>query len=41
MEGDVDEFPKGTVFFVKGERREASKLRLAAAKLFLSPAPDV
>ena len=29
------------VFFVEGERREASKLRLAAAKLFLSPAPDV
>ncbi len=28
------------VFFVEGERREASKLRLAPAKLFLSPAPD-
>ena len=27
------------VFFVEGERREATKLRLAAAKLFLSPDP--
>jgi hypothetical protein len=29
------------VFFVEGERREAAKLRLSAAKLLLSPAPDV
>ncbi len=29
------------VFFIEGERREAAKLRLSAAKLFLSPAPDV
>jgi hypothetical protein len=29
------------VFFVEGERREASKLRLPAAKVFLSPAPKV
>jgi hypothetical protein len=29
------------VFFVEGERREASKLRLPAAKAFLAPAPRV
>lgn len=29
------------VFFVEGERREAAKLRLPAARSFLSPAPDV
>ncbi len=29
------------VFFVDGERREAAKLRLSAAEVFLSPAPDV
>ena len=28
------------VFFAAGERREAAKLRLPAAKAFLSPAPD-
>ncbi len=29
------------VFFVEGERREASKLRLPAARQFLVPAPKV
>ena len=29
------------VFFAEGERREAAKLRRSAAKLFLSPAPEV
>jgi hypothetical protein len=29
------------VFFVEGERREAAKLRLPAARVFLSPAPSV
>ncbi len=29
------------VFFVEGERREAAKLRLPAARVFLSPAPKV
>ncbi len=29
------------VFFVEGERREAAKLRLSAARVFLSPAPEV
>ncbi len=29
------------VFFVEGARREAAKLRRAAARIFLSPAPDV
>ncbi len=27
------------VFFVEGERREAAKLRLSAAKVFLTPEP--
>lgn len=27
------------VFFLEGERREAAKLRLPAAKVFLTPAP--
>jgi hypothetical protein len=27
------------VYFVEGERREAAKLRLSAAKVFLSPDP--
>jgi len=27
------------VFFLEGERREAVKLRLSAAKVFLTPAP--
>ena len=29
------------VFFVEGERREAAKLRLSSAEVFLSPAPEV
>jgi hypothetical protein len=29
------------VFFAEGERREAAKLRLPAARVFLSPAPGV
>ncbi len=29
------------VFFVEGERREAAKLRLPAAREFLAPAPSV
>ncbi len=29
------------VFFVEGERREAAKLRLPAARVLLSPAPSV
>jgi hypothetical protein len=28
------------VFFAEGERREAAKLRLSAAKVFLHPDPD-
>ncbi len=28
------------VFFAEGERREAAKLRLSAAKVFLRPDPD-
>ena len=28
------------IFFVEGERREATKLRISAAKVFLTPALD-